>query len=86
MTSSTIKEDFLWKHINDDMNYFVSVFPHYFISHAGKVFPRPVGSALHGSCPNEVIQVEYIYIWKADRREIIYVSIIRDDFNFYLLL
>ena len=55
------------------------------MTRAGEVIPRPLGSALHGSKPNEVIHMDFLFMGPG-RDEKKYILIIRDDLSSYIWL
>eukprot|EP00171_Calliarthron_tuberculosum_P013494 IDg13494t1 len=58
---------------------------HCLITRSGDLIPRPMGTALHGSQPNEVVHLDYIYIGLSvgDHK---YLLIMRYDFSSYVWL
>lgn len=60
-TTSIIKESFTWVNLEKDMKTFISQCVHCITTRAGNMVPRPFSSALHGTKPNEVIQMDFLY-------------------------
>lgn len=84
-TESVLREDFLWEGMHDDVTSFVRGCLHCIITRSGEIVPRPLGHALHGEKPNEVLHVDFLYMGQSSA-QLKYVLIIRDDFSSYVWL
>lgn len=69
-----------------DVKEFVSDYLHCVVSRTGEKIPRPIGKALHGSTPNEVVHMDFLFMGKAATSDMKYVLIIRDDLSSYIWL
>lgn len=69
----------------EDVRELVKTCYHCLVSRAGGVIPRPLGHALHGKNPNEVIHMDFLYLGKGveDKK---YDLVIRDDLSSYTWL
>lgn len=54
-------------------------------TYSGERVPRPLGNALHGTRPNEIIHLDYCFIPKAATGES-YVLMVKDDLRGYTWL
>eukprot|EP00171_Calliarthron_tuberculosum_P001128 IDg1128t1 len=61
-TESAIRENFFWKDMATDIDLFVRHCIHCVVSRTGETIPRPLGSALHGQYPNDVLHCDYLYV------------------------
>lgn len=84
-TKSIVAESFWWPTVAADADELVRSCLHCIVTRSGKVVPRPLGSALHGSTPNEVVHMDYLYMG-AGREDKRYVLVIRDDLSSYIWL
>ena len=55
------------------------------LTRSGEMIPRPLGHALHGSRPNEVLHLDYLFIGKGEGNHN-YILVMRDDFLFLCLV
>jgi hypothetical protein len=78
-TAETIKARFLWKNMMDDIARFTENCFHCMIGHPARV-PRPLGSAIHGQKPNEVLHFDYCQVYN------FFILIIRDDLSGFVHL
>jgi hypothetical protein len=84
LTSKQLRAKFRWPHLEDDVQLLVKSCLHCLPTHGGMHIPRPLGSALHGTKPNEVLHFDYLYIRAAKGDGVQghqWVLIIRDDFT-----
>ena len=82
-TESIIRENFYWDDMHDDVKAFVKACIHCIITRSGEVIPRPLGSQIHGTRPNEVVHMDYLYMGKGfDGLQ--YVLLIRDDLSSFV--
>jgi len=84
-TLSVIRESFYWSTMYQDVSQLVKTCYHCLVSRSGGVIPRPLGHALHGKKPNEVIHIDYLYLGKGTENKK-YVLVIRDDLSSYTWL
>ena len=78
-TSSVLKESFWWPGCDTAVKELVRGCLHCLVTRSGQIIPRPLGSAIHGSRPNEVLHMDYLYMG-AGRDGMVYNLILRDDF------
>jgi len=84
-TMSIIQEDFWWSTLAQDVSKLVRGCYHCIITRTGKVVPRPLGHAIHGARPNEVVHMDFLYMGQGqDGKK--YVLILRDDLSSYIWL
>lgn len=81
-TASISRKTFWWTSLDRDTSTLVRGCIYGIFTRSEKTFPRPLGMALHGSRPNEVLHMDYLYMVKCtDRKR--YIVIIRDDPSSY---
>lgn len=56
------------------------------VSRSGEMIPRPVASSLHVSIPNEVLDMDYLYMGQSSRKDFKYVLIMKDDSSSFVWL
>ena len=84
-TKSIILEKFWWETISKDVEELVRGCFHCIATRSGEIIPRPLGHAIHGEYPNEVIHMDFLYMGPGvDGKK--YVLIIRDDLSGYIWL
>ena len=79
-TQSVIREDFWWEDMSKDIQSFVQG-----CLLSAQMIPRPLGHALRGSRPNEVLHLDYLFIGKLEGNHN-YIPALRDDFSSYVWL
>lgn len=84
-TESVLREDFTWNHLSSDVASFVQGCLHCIMTRTGEVVPRPLGHALHGDRPNEVLHMDYLYMGASTGQQE-YLLVIRDDLSSYVWL
>lgn len=84
-TESTIREAFVWDNIKADVQEFVRGCIHCIVTRTGEVIPRPLGSAIHGSKPNEVVHMDFLYMGSSSSM-MKYILVLRDDISGYTWL
>ena len=84
-TASILREHFTWRSLADDVALFVRNCLLCLFSKSGDMIPRPLGQALHGTRPNEVLHLDYLYMGASFGSER-YLLIIRDDLSGYVWL
>lgn len=82
-TLSVVKENFRWASMKDDVDEFLRQCIHCIITRTGEIIPRPMGAALHGTRPNEVLHVDYLYMG-IGYDGLKYLLVIRDDLSSYI--
>ncbi len=84
-TKSVLLENFVWKSQEKDVQTFVDSCLHCMVSRSGERVLRPMGHALHGLHPNEVVQADFLSLPKGiDEKR--YILLIRDDLSSYVWL
>ena len=71
--------------MEQDVSKLVRSCLHCILTRADEVIPRPLGSGLHVSMPNEVINMDVLFIGPG-RDGNKYILIIRDDLSSYIWL
>ena len=84
-TLSIVLESFYWSTLKEDTKKLVETCYHCLLTRSGSVMPRPLGRALHGKKPNEVIHIDYLYMGSGIESKK-YILIIRDDLSSYTWL
>lgn len=84
-THSAISAHFWWESLQADTESFVKSCIHCLSTATGEKVPRPLGHAVHGSRPNEVLHFDFCYIMHSESA-MRYVLILKDDFSGYTWL
>ena len=58
---------------------------HCLVSRTGEIVTRPLGTALHGQRPNEVVHCDYLYMGSSIKDHK-YVLLLRDDHSGFIWL
>ena len=84
-TMSIVSENYWWDELETDVNEFVNHCLHCLVSRTGKSIPRPLGHALHGSRPNEVIHADFLFMGAGinDKK---YTLMLKDDLSGFIWL
>ena len=61
-TNSVLCEKFYWNELDRDVEVFVGQWFHCILTRSGELIPRPLGTALYGERPNEVLHMDFLYI------------------------
>lgn len=85
-TESIIRENFSWEGIKSDIDVFGKSCIHCIVTRSGEIIPRPLGSALHASRPNEVIHMDFLFMGDSGPYNPKYTLILKDDFSSYVWL
>lgn len=80
-TTKAIKKHFFWSSIQT----FVKSCIHCLPTVGGNKVPRPLGAAVHGTKPNDLLQFDYIEMAPSKAGEK-YILMLRDDFSSYCWL
>lgn len=78
-TLAKIQEKFVWSELQDDVENFLKSCYHCLVSLTGRI-PRPLGSAVHGTKPNEVIHIDFATVFDFD------ILVMKDDVSQYVRL
>lgn len=84
-TLSILRESFWWPKMESSVNELVQGCLHCIATRTGGMIRRPLGSALHGSRPNEVIHMDYLYMGPSVT-DATYLLVIKDDFSSFTWL
>ena len=84
-TSTMLKAHFWWVGLEDDVREFCAQCLLCLCVHGGSRVPRPLGAAIHGRQPGEVIHFDYLYLFPAEDGKK-YVMVVRDDLSSYTWL
>ena len=82
-TESVLCEEFYWDNVHKDVRNFVKGCVHCLITRSGSLIPRPLGSALHGKRPNEVVHLDFLYMGSSTMG-FKYVLLMKDDLSGYV--
>lgn len=82
----TVTQSYWWTNVKKDIREFTQSFIHCIVSRTGERTARPLASALHGSKPNKVVHVDFLYMGSAADCELKYVLVIEDDLSSYTWL
>lgn len=84
-TKSIVEDKFFWTGMKASIEKTVKGCLHCIMTRAGSLIPRPLSHAIHGSRPNEVIHLDFLYLGQGtDQKN--YVLILKDDFSSYVWL
>jgi hypothetical protein len=78
LTLRILQEKFVRSHMKTDVQKLVGCCLHCLPTLGGTRIPRPLGSALHGNCVNEVIHFDFLYIQQGP---LPWLFVIRDDLS-----
>ena len=84
-TTMILCESFIWKDMKADIQAFIDGCIHCMVSRNGAKIPRPLGSALHATRPNEVLHFDFLFMGPG-KDKYKYVLILKDDFSSYVWL
>lgn len=71
--------------MSNDIEEFVRFCIHCILTRSGENVPRPLGSALHGSKPNQVVHMDFLYVGDGfDGMK--YMLVIRGDISSFVWL
>ena len=84
-TEIAIRKHFFWKSMTTDIRTFVKACIHCISTLKGGKEPRPLGSALHGSEPNDLLQFDFLEMAPSNTGAK-YILLLRDDFSSYAWL
>jgi hypothetical protein len=85
-TLGAIKEYVAWITMAKDVKVFVQNFLHCVATIPGDKVPRPLGTQLHATKPNEILQFDFLYIGLSRDGKYQYLLLLKDDLNEYLWL
>lgn len=80
-TTKMLEQEFTWTTLRMDVQAFVQDCIHCLSIH-GEMIPRPLGSALHATKPNEVIHFDFLSM-PPSFRDTHYVLVLKDDMSGY---
>jgi hypothetical protein len=83
-TTQKLTQYFYWKNCIEDIKALCSSCLHCLPTRGGVRIPRPLGTQVHGKKPNEVIHMDWIYIWPVKKNgihEYQWNLILRDDLS-----
>ena len=84
-TASAIREVYNWKGLQHDVDVLVHGCIHCLISSTGETIPRPLASQLHGSRPNEVVHLDFLYMGPSSTGDL-YLLLLKEDFLSFVWL
>jgi len=80
ITKMTLKKEFYWKTLNEDIEKFIQECLHCLTTTGGQKIPRPYGEQLHSITPGELIHFDFLFIRpKSSETKYQYILIIKDD-------
>jgi Integrase zinc binding domain len=85
-TLGTIKEYVAWTTMAKDVKVFVQNVLHCVATIPGDKVPRPLGTQLHASKPNENLHFDFLYIGLSRDGKYQYLLLLKDDLSGYLWL
>ena len=83
-TIEKIGTHFWWESMEEDVKAFVTNCLHCITTKSGPI-PRPLGEAVHGSRPNEVLHYDFLHVGKSEDGYV-YVLVIKDDLSNFVEL
>lgn len=84
-TLSVVREDFDWDGVAGDVTALVRGRLHCLVTRTGERVPRPLGHAMHGDRPKEVVHLDFLFMGESSEHER-YLLILRDDVSGYVWL
>ena len=84
-TLSILSEDFWWPSVRKDVDALVRDCFHCILTRAGERIPGPLGHAMHGDAPNEVVHMDFLYMGRSSSGKA-YTLLIRDYLSGYVWL
>jgi hypothetical protein len=85
-TLGAIKEYVAWTTITKDVEVFVQNRPHVVATIPGYKVPRPLGTQLHATKPNETLHFDFLYIGLSRDGKYQYLLLLMNDLSGYLWL
>jgi hypothetical protein len=85
-TLGSIKEYLLWTTMAKDSKVFVQNYLHCVATTPGDKVPRPLGTQLHATKPNEILHFDFLYIGLSRDGEYQYIPLLKDALSGYLWL
>jgi Integrase core domain/Integrase zinc binding domain len=85
-TLSAIKEHVAWTTMAKDVKVFVQNCLHCVATIPGDKVPRPLGTQLHATRPNEILHFDFLFIVLSRDRKYQYLLLLKDDLSGYLWL
>jgi Integrase core domain/Integrase zinc binding domain len=85
-TLDAIKEYVAWTTMAKDVKVFVQNCLHCVTTVPGDKMPRPLGTQLHATKPNEILHFDFLYIRLSRDGKYLYLLLIKDDLSGYLWL
>jgi Integrase core domain/Integrase zinc binding domain len=85
-TLGAIKEYVAWTTMAKDVNVFVQNCLHCTATIPGDKVPRPLGTQLHATKPNEILHFDFLYIGLSRDEKYQYMLLLKDDLSGYLWL
>ena len=82
-TESVLSEEFVWESLKEDVKEFVNGCIHCLMTRTGETIPRPLGCALHGTKPNEVVHLDFLYMGSSFST-LKYLLLMKDDLSGYV--
>lgn len=69
--------------MKEDVQKFNEACIHCIASRNGEIIPRPLSTALYGHRPNEVFHTYFLYMGPAEKSDLKYILVIKDDISSY---
>jgi Integrase core domain/Integrase zinc binding domain len=85
-TLTAIKEYLAWTTMAKNVKVFVQNCLHCVATIPGDKVPRPLGTQLHATKPNEILNFDFLYIGLSSDGKYQYLIILKDDLSGYLWL
>jgi Integrase zinc binding domain len=85
-TLGAIKEYVAWTTMAKDVKVFVQNCLHCVATIPGDKVPRPLGTQLHATKPNEILHFDFLYIMLSRDGKYQYLLLLKDDLSGYLWL
>jgi Integrase zinc binding domain len=82
----TIKEYVAWTTMTKDVKVFVQNCLHCVANIPGDKVPRPLGTQLYATKPNEILHFDFLYIGLSRDGKYQYLQLLKDDLSGYLWL
>jgi Integrase zinc binding domain len=85
-TLGAIKEYVTWTTMTKDVKVFVQNCLHCIATIPGDKVPRPLGTQLHATKPNEILHIDFLYIGLSRDGKYQYLLLLKDDFSGYRMI
>lgn len=83
VTENKVRAELSWRDLRKDFKEFIQHCLHCNILRNGDRIPRPLATALYGQKPEEVVQMDFLYMAPAKNSKVKYVLVLKDNLTSY---